>query len=94
MLNLVANIAGMFSILAAMLSKTSFALTLLRISQPWMKKVIWVMIITLNVVMGVSALIQWVHCMPIKKSWDFGVEGTCWPNHIVVTYYQFTTCKA
>ena len=92
-LNLVAIIAGFFSILAAMWSKTSFALTLLRISQPWMKKAIWVIIITLNAVMGASALIQWIHCMPVKKSWDSQVEGTCWPNRIVVTYYQFTTCK-
>lgn len=58
----VANVAGFFSILAALWSKTSFALTLLRISAEgtWVRKTVWAVILSTNAIMGASAVLIWV----------------------------------
>ncbi|KAM7183430.1 hypothetical protein V8F33_013601 [Rhypophila sp. PSN 637] len=70
-------IAGTFSILAAAWSKSSFALTLLCISNGWTKKIIWFILISVNVVLGTGALLQWIQCWPTQKLW-LGGEGVCW----------------
>jgi hypothetical protein len=91
-LNLVSNIAGTFSILAALWSKTSFAITVLRISTGWMRWTIWFMIASMNIIMGASAMFEWIKCTPIEKSWmGDQVNGSCWPMSVVVTYYMFST---
>ncbi len=87
---LIANVAGTLSVLAAAWSKTSFALTLLRISDRWMKVVIWILLVSLNIVMGASALMVWIKCNPIAKMWDGSLPGTCWPQQVFIIYYQFT----
>lgn len=68
-------------------SKTSFALTLYRISEPWMKKVIWVIIITVNLVQMLSSLFFWIPCTPLEKAWNSLIEGTCWNPYISVDFY-------
>jgi hypothetical protein len=73
------NLAGTFSILAAVLSKTSFALTLLRVLRGWMKVLLWFIIATINIAMGLSALFGWVQCSPVAKVWQIDLPGTCWP---------------
>lgn len=73
------TLCGTFSIYAAILSKTSFALTLLRISNGWMKILIWFIIVSINVSMGLSALFGWIQCSPVAKVWDITLPGTCWP---------------
>jgi len=90
---LVANIAGTFSILAALWSKTSFAMTVLRISTGWVRWTILTIIMSMTIAMGSAALFEWVRCMPIQKSWIEEVEGTCWPMSVIVTYYQFMNGK-
>ncbi len=90
-LSLVSNVAGTFSILAALWSKTSFAMTVLRISTGWVRWTIWFIIMSLSVVMGAAAMFEWIHCTPIAKTWDIRVKGSCWPQSVVVTYYMFTS---
>lgn len=51
-----ANVAGFFSVWAAMWSKTSFALTLARISDGWILRSIWLIIVTMTAIMGSSAV--------------------------------------
>ena len=51
-----ANVAGFFSVWAAMWSKTSFALTLARISDGWILRFVWVIIVTMTGIMGSSAI--------------------------------------
>ena len=53
---LLANVAGFFSVTAAMWSKTSFALTLARISDGWILRCIWIVIVTMTGIMGSSAI--------------------------------------
>ncbi|SPO07115.1 uncharacterized protein DNG_09809 [Cephalotrichum gorgonifer] len=52
-----ANVAGFFSVMAAMWSKTSFALTLARISDGAILKLIWCIIVTMTAIMGSSAVL-------------------------------------
>jgi hypothetical protein len=83
----IAVFAGFFSVLAAAWSKTSFAVTLLRLAQGWMKAVIWFLIITMNAIMGTAMLFMWIKCRPFAKIWDDSIEGWCIdPNKIVVLY--------
>ncbi|VBB71302.1 Putative protein of unknown function [Podospora comata] len=84
------NISGTLSVTAAVWSKTSFGITLLHLTDGWIKKVTWFCIISMNIAMGLSALFPWVSCTPIQKVWDMFVEGTCWAPHILVHYNIFS----
>ncbi|CAK7226338.1 hypothetical protein SEUCBS140593_006208 [Sporothrix eucalyptigena] len=90
-LNVVATFAGFFSILAAVWSKTSFAMTVLRISNGWMRWAIWFIIMSVNVVLGTSAVLQWIRCMPVQKIFDSSIAGECLPQDVVTRYNTFST---
>ncbi|KXX78526.1 hypothetical protein MMYC01_206366 [Madurella mycetomatis] len=81
------SVAGTLSIVAAVWSKTSFGITLLKITDGWIKKLTWYCIISMNIAMGLSGLFPWVSCTPIRKVWDLYAEGTCWDPRIT-TYYN------
>ncbi|KAK5654592.1 hypothetical protein OQA88_7221 [Cercophora sp. LCS_1] len=84
------NIAGTLSLTAATWSKTSFAFTLLRLTEGWTRGFVWFIIITTNVAMGLSALFVWIQCMPVQKSWSPFMNGTCWPPTVIVNYNIFS----
>lgn len=86
----VAVFAGFFSVFAASLSKTSFALTLVRLSHGWLRGVIWFIIITLNLVLGSAMISMWTKCKPVAKIWNGALDGTCVPGSTIVVFYQFT----
>ncbi len=90
---LYSNVAGSFSILAAQLSKTSFAITVLRISSGGIKWLIWFIILSVNVALGLAIAFTWVQCDPIRKTWEVTLDGTCWNKMIVVRYNIFTASK-
>jgi hypothetical protein len=80
-------IASTLAIEAVAFSKTSFALTLLRLSQETkMRWIIWFIIITVNIAMGMSTIITWVQCSPVSKGWHKMDPGYCWPS-TVLEYY-------
>jgi len=87
---LISNMSGTFSILAACWSKTSFAITVLRISSGWVKIVIWFIMITVNLALGGAVAITWCQCTPFEKIWQPALEGHCWPKGIQVRYNIFT----
>jgi hypothetical protein len=78
--------AGFCATLATTWSKTSFGITLLRLSDGWVKWLIWFIIITTNLVHGFSAAMMWIQCWPVAKLWTPSMEGTCWPNSVVQDY--------
>ncbi|KAK4203218.1 hypothetical protein QBC40DRAFT_29529 [Triangularia verruculosa] len=84
------NLAGTFSILAALWSKTSFAITILRISDGWMKWLVWFIIVTVNLSLGVAIALTWGQCTPIAKIWQPMLEGECWPKFYQIRYNIFT----
>ncbi len=84
--------AGFCTILGTTWSKTSFAITLLRLSSSkWMKWLVWFIIISVNIVLGFSAAVMWIQCWRVAKLWTFDMEGTCWPHNVVENYQKFAT---
>jgi hypothetical protein len=71
-------IAGFFSIIAAVWSKSSFAITLLSFSDGWARRVVWFILVSVNVVLGVNATIQWIQCWPPERLWHKSTSGICW----------------
>ena len=87
---LFSNLAGSFSILAALWSKTSFAVTVLRISSGWFKALVWFIIITVNACLGVAIAMTCAQCTPIEKVWHPHLTGECWPKGVQIKYNIFT----
>ncbi|KAL1873597.1 hypothetical protein VTK73DRAFT_839 [Phialemonium thermophilum] len=84
------NLAGTSSILGALWSKTSFAITVLRISNGWTKRLIWFIMISVNIALGLSIAFTWGGCTPIQKTWKPETPGTCWPKFYLIRYNIFT----
>jgi len=88
---LLLNVGGTFSVTAAIWSKTSFAVTLLRLTNGWTKGLVWFIIISMNIAMGLSALFIWVQCTPVEKAWKpFMVGAKCWAPTTLVYYNVFS----
>jgi hypothetical protein len=81
-LGLIGNMVLSLSILAAVWSKTSFALSLLRLMTGWPRILLWTVIVTTNIFMGANALFVWFRCAPAQKTWISNLEGTCWAPSI------------
>ncbi|KAK1765582.1 hypothetical protein QBC33DRAFT_425451, partial [Phialemonium atrogriseum] len=90
-LSLAANLTATLSIVAAVWSKTSFALTLLRVTRgsPARRALLWFIVVSANVAMGLNALFIWVRCLPVARSWNSTVQGTCWPDKVYLAYGMF-----
>ncbi|KAK0668070.1 hypothetical protein QBC41DRAFT_252882 [Cercophora samala] len=89
---LLSTIAGFFLILAAAWSKTSFGLTLLRLTQTdgLLKKLVWFAIWTTNICITGSCIIQWAHCWPLDRVWRQEVPGgKCLPLDLMNGYNMF-----
>jgi hypothetical protein len=77
---------GMFNIIASVLltfavawSKTSFAVTLLRLIQGRLRWLLWTVLITVNLFMGITGILVLASCSPIEKTWNPLIPGRCWP---------------
>jgi len=92
-IGLLSNVASTFSMLAAVLSKTSFAVTLLRITTGYIKTIVWVIIAVMNIAMGLAALFTWIRCDPVRKTWDPMTPGTCWDSNAMMIYSVFAAGK-
>lgn len=84
-------VRGTFSITALAWSKTAFAITLLRLTDGWTKKIVWFLIITINLSLGLSALLPWVSCTPLKGAWVATEPGKkCWDQNVMLSYNIFS----
>jgi hypothetical protein len=88
-LGFIGNFTGTFSILAAVWSKTSFALTLLRFLSSRMRVLLWAIIVSINIFMGLNAVFMWTRCSPSSKIWNPFAPGTCWAPHVYPAYGMF-----
>ncbi|SPO01712.1 uncharacterized protein DNG_04385 [Cephalotrichum gorgonifer] len=86
---LIMNHTGFWSIFGAAWSKTSFAITLLRISDGRIKWLIWFIIATVNITLTLTAIFMWVQCNPPRKSYTPTLEGECWNGRVIVIYNSF-----
>lgn len=94
MTRLVSVVAGFFLVLAAAWSKTSFALTLLRLTRPAkncfsLRSVVWFAIWSTNLAIAASGVFQWAQCWPLDKLWRQWIPGQCLPLGVVNGYNMF-----
>ncbi|KAI0828418.1 hypothetical protein F5Y06DRAFT_302273 [Hypoxylon sp. FL0890] len=82
-------VAGALYAVSSAWSKTSFAITLLRIATPRLRIVIWFLMITMNIFMYTTAVLGFVACSPMEKQWGQAVEGECWPTEIMLPIAMF-----
>lgn len=83
--------AGPLAIGAAMLSKTSFALTLLRVVLGRLRWALWGIIAAMNIALLLSILMLLASCKPIAKGWDPTLAGECWPQYVTVRFGLFAS---
>lgn len=68
-----------FATVSLSISKTSFALTLLRLTiVRWQKYLLWFIVVSVNLAFGTCAFVIFFWCSPPSKSWDSSIPGTCW----------------
>ncbi|KAK4145069.1 uncharacterized protein C8A04DRAFT_10874 [Dichotomopilus funicola] len=89
-LGLFSMAAGFGTILATCWTKTSFAITLLRISDGHMRHFIWFIIISVNLVLGSNGIIHWIQCWPVQKTWHSEMDGSCFSPDVVRGYNTAT----
>ncbi|KAK4203375.1 hypothetical protein QBC40DRAFT_346246 [Triangularia verruculosa] len=65
-------------------SKTAFAITMLRFVDGWTRWGVWFIIISMNIAFGLTAMVPWLLCTPIHRTWDLSAEGTCHPFNVSV----------
>lgn len=85
-LQLVVVVATVFSVMGGAWSKTSFAITLLRLTKDTMYYVIWFIIISMNAVLTFNAVLQFLWCQPASVAWHSGAGGTCWSKDVIIYY--------
>lgn len=84
------TLGELFAILALQTSKTSFAVTLLRVvTKSWQIWALWAIIITNNAVLGIDAILTIASCTPVAKKWRFELPGRCLPTSVVVYFSVF-----
>jgi hypothetical protein len=84
-------VAGTLAQGGAMLSKTSFCFTLLRVVTGRMRTVIWFIIGSMNAVLALVIIFLLAQCKPIEASWNPFVKGDCWPEYIAPHYGIFAS---
>lgn len=83
-----------FGIIATTTGKTSFAITLHRIStNKYMKWFLVFVIITINVSMNLVWIFGLAKCTPLEKVFDASVPGTCWDKNKLGKFQLFASCK-
>jgi rhodopsin domain-containing protein len=93
-INLNTIMVATFGILATTTSKTSFALTLYRISpSAWMKYFLIFVIISVNISMNLVWIFGLAKCQPLQKVFDGDVEGTCWDRRKLLKFQLFAACE-
>ena len=70
------------AIFAAVWSKTSFGMTLLRIASGRTKVAVWFCLVSMNLLMGINAFTTWLQCNPIQKGWMPDLPGECWDRRV------------
>ncbi|KAH7156068.1 hypothetical protein EDB81DRAFT_785957 [Dactylonectria macrodidyma] len=86
---LMISICTTLNIMSLIASKTSFALTILRLASGFTIVVVWFIIVSTNVALSISFLFGYFRCWPPKKSWQSDIPGTCMPADAYAGYKYF-----
>ena len=83
------TVGATFGMLAVVWSKTSFAITLLRLTDGKVRSLVVFIIAIMNAAMLLEALFTWINCTPVRRMWDPTVPGTCWNRPALNAYGVF-----
>ncbi|ENI00973.1 hypothetical protein COCC4DRAFT_65104 [Bipolaris maydis ATCC 48331] len=75
--------------IAIALSKISFGLTLLRLTDGWVRLYVYFAISTLAIFAVPATIIPWVQCKPLAKTFVDFIPGECINKHPSVVYGRF-----
>jgi hypothetical protein len=93
-INLNTILVAAFGIIATTTSKTSFALTLYRIStDAWLKYFLIFVIVSINISMNLVWVFGFAKCTPLERVWDKSVPGKCWDGKKLLKFQLFSACK-
>ncbi|KAK4034266.1 hypothetical protein C8A01DRAFT_18899 [Parachaetomium inaequale] len=89
------GIAATFTIAAIVWSKTSFGLTILRLTRDTyvLRYFVLLVVVVMNTAMGLQAVFVWVRCSPVEKGWrppGEVVGGRCWASGVSNGYAVFS----
>lgn len=93
-INLDTIIVAAFGIISTTTGKTSFAITLYRITETkWMKWFLIFVIITVNLFLNFVWIFGLAKCTPFARVYDKSVPGTCWDLQRLAKFQLFAACK-
>jgi hypothetical protein len=52
---------------------------------------IWFALVSMNLLLGTTAMLFWVRCTPLEKAWHPFIRGSCWSPNVLITYNVFTS---
>ena len=78
---------------AIAVSKISFGITLLRLTQGWTRLVVCFAISTLAIFAIPATIIPWVQCRPLAKTFVDFIPGTCINKYPSIVYGRFQAGK-
>ena len=55
-----------------------------------MKALIWFLLISTSIFLGLSAVFNFAQCIPLQKLWHPEIDGTCWRTKTLVNYHIFS----
>ncbi|KAK1777395.1 hypothetical protein QBC45DRAFT_188501 [Copromyces sp. CBS 386.78] len=86
-LGILGAVVGTISVLDVMFSKVSFAVTLLRLTDGWLKQLIWFIIISLTLGHISSSFLFWLRCDPPEATWNPHIKvKKCWDSNSFLSY--------
>ncbi|KAM0278416.1 hypothetical protein ACHAQH_005171 [Verticillium albo-atrum] len=89
-INLNTILVATFGIIATTTSKSSFAMTLYRLSTAaWMRYLLIFIMITINISMNMIWVFGLAKCQPLERVFDNKVPGTCWDPKKLLKYQLF-----
>ncbi|KAF2735685.1 hypothetical protein EJ04DRAFT_434510 [Polyplosphaeria fusca] len=83
-------IGEFFALISIPTSKTSFAITLLRLTtRKWQRYSIWFIILSMNAALWTCAILLLIQCKPVSKNWNASTPGYCWKARVQDDYAVF-----
>lgn len=88
--------AELFGVMSPCIGRISFALLLLNILPPGVRRrrFLWTIIGCQFVVDVVCVTIAYCQCKPLEKWWRPQIEGTCWPQEVQEYIGFFQGCES
>ncbi|KAK3385950.1 hypothetical protein B0H63DRAFT_189716 [Podospora didyma] len=84
------DIGATFSILAILWSKSSFGITILRLTTGKLHAFVLFLVVSMNIAMLLQVFFVWFKCNPVSKTWNPMEPGTCWDTHVSNGYGVFS----